>query len=685
MLLRRLAASALGFALLYVLGGCGYFGGGTPPSLPTAPANGHDQPSPSVVPVGDPLYQGKLTNPAANPIGRKASVLEDPLVIPDCRLTVIHKQEVPSERDGVLLFIGTEIQPGEETPPDRLITVNLGGEEKQFRLLREGDTVAANQLLGQLDDRLSRDDYAIKLGKVKQAEADLVASEKTREEAKARYDTATKLESTASKAISKEDVRAARLAWDKYYYEAKSKVEAVHLANLEANQALTILKKHEIRAAIPGVIKKIYKKPGEAVKSAPSYEPLFQIINPTRLQVEGSVEVQELYRLRRGDKLVVETLLPQAPDQTLIGHLQEVTGVAVGKDAERPVIVSSSLDATVRVWDLAKRKERRVLDHPASVRAVACTPPGAARNLCLSGTADGVGRLWNLDDDSTQPLLELKGKHRGAILCCAFSPDGSVCATGGDDRDIHLWNVATGALMYKLAGHSGAVTSLAFTPSAQLVSAGRDNKLRLWTLGTQAGRLERTILGRSGDVTRLGVSPDGKYVLFDPWQSKDLRILSLPDGLTEGVLKQPSGASHFTTFALFSPCGRVLLTAGASEGKMQLWRVPSPSVRGAAISLLATVDRAPPTCAAFSPDGSFLVSGTRDRQVLVWDVLPCLHEMQQPPLTATIVNLEKTLDPSSNQVRVFAELDDNPGGKLLPGLTVTLVRYPSRAEANQRP
>src|SRR5207244_3212143 len=85
----------------------------------------------------------------------------------------------------------------------------------------------------------------------------------------------------------------------------------------------------------------------------------------------------------------------------------------------------------------------------------------------------------------------------------------------------------------------------------------------LWNLS--AGPPAKTFPKRSGDVSVLGVSPDGKRVLYDPSQSKALRVLSLPDGLHEGIIRNPSGTGGFKALALFSPDGRFVLAGKGSR------------------------------------------------------------------------------------------------------------------------
>src|SRR5208337_3208365 len=102
------------------------------------------------------------------------------------------------------------------------------------------------------------------------------AAIKTSEEKKSRYDTQLHLSREGRGITAEEDVRAAKLAWDQAAYDVVSKREAVALAERELSQSETLLRMHQVRAATPGVIKTIYRNPGEAVKM---YEPVLQVHN----------------------------------------------------------------------------------------------------------------------------------------------------------------------------------------------------------------------------------------------------------------------------------------------------------------------------------------------------------------------------------------------------------------------
>jgi hypothetical protein len=678
-----------------------------PGSSPGLDPDEHSEPGPDQV-----VATGSLSTAHLTPTLRPAA--PEPIVIPDCHLVPASTQDVPARHDGQLLFIGRELEPGEPPPPEaKCITakigflgVELGPDEKapegqvvtvtvdrkarryrpakeedelepgrlwvgtvtrSFRRLRENDRVKKGQLLGLLDPALAVEDLAIKSARLVAAQADWESARAARQEAEKKLRSMQPLVSQA--AVSQEDYRTTVLAVTRGQCEEASKRQAIDLARSELNQARTLLRMHEIRCNVDGAIRSILKRPGEAVKNL---ETVVQVHGLGRLRVEGLMDVQHLVGLQamkdRGRTLVLEPTRLVPPRMELSGHLLEVTGVAVGQGTNQPV-VSSSEDGTVRVWDLSTRRERWIFPHPAPVRAVACTLPGACANLCLSGAADGIGRLWDLD--SGQPGCPLAGRHTGPINCVAFGPDGASCITGGEDGALCLWETATGRLRARFpAVHRGRITSLQFTRDGRLLSAGGDNTLILWTVaGDRAEPGALRFDRRGGDVAVLGIDPNGSRLLFD--RGRVLRVLATDSGQTEGVLRNRSGTGNFTTFALFAPDGKTILTASAAEPSLQLWSAPGQGPRPHEVRQLVGGSAA--TCAAFAPDGSFVATGMKDRLVLVWPVPAAAEITEQLPAEITLV--EPCQTPKSRQVRVWAEID-NPGGFFLAGSTAALVAYP---------
>lgn len=209
--------------------------------------------------------------------------------------------KIPAPRDGILLLKDAQhVSPGDEKKGEQASSLT--------RAVRTGEFVAEGQLLAKLDDRLSRDEVTICKAVIRETQAALLAAEKTRDELHTRWQTAIKLRGAGQGAISNEDLRGAKLAYDRCLAETLQKEERVKLAMAELTRAEALVRLHEIRSPAAGIIRAIERQHGEAVRQ---FETVFLLehLTPEAAKAHGakSRPWTELAAQREGTLIAIGT------------------------------------------------------------------------------------------------------------------------------------------------------------------------------------------------------------------------------------------------------------------------------------------------------------------------------------------------------------------------------------------
>jgi WD40 repeat protein len=179
----------------------------------------------------------------------------------------------------------------------------------------------------------------------------------------------------------------------------------------------------------------------------------------------------------------------------LEGHTEWVCSLAFAPDGKK--LASSSLDGTVRIWDVAKREAIRVIIYPA--HKIAFSPDG--KKLAIACKNDTRIRLLN--PASGEVLLEIQDVQY-PYRSLSFSRDGKTLAVAGGASAIRLWDTETGKTALPADGHDDAVVNVVFSPDGRTIaSRGGDKTVRLWNLETHK---QKSIL-RFGSDAFLGRDP----------------------------------------------------------------------------------------------------------------------------------------------------------------------------------
>jgi WD40 repeat protein len=650
------AFAAVSFAALASIG-CG---GSAPSNVGVEPGASNTGEDPKVD-VGTSLYTAKP------PAKTTAAVLgSEPLVIGSCTVQFDQRQQVSAEVDGKIVLLAVRDDAIAETDPLCVYHPRDVNKQVKYRKLREGATVKSGEVIAQLDDQIVQT-------KKQSAERSRAAAEQVKIAAEQGLKfSKEKLELTmrAGGGTSQSELLQDRITVTRFEENHANALQSIAKADAEFREAEVLLTKHHVRVNVNGTVRNMAHFVGDFVKAG---EKILEVQSTDVVRLEGSLDVQYQHFVKAGMDAFVEPAIPSAPLKSHKFHQKEITGIAVSGNANRPLVVSTSVDGTARVWDATKESSAlHLLPHPVPVRSVACAPLGASP-LAVTGGDDGRVRLWDLanpDKLQSEPR-EASEKHSAAVGAVAFSPDGKYFATAAG-REVFIWS-ADGKKLYALpADHRDAVTSLSFTPQCTLITASKDRSLKVWKLGQEKAGLVRTIDHRSGVLETVGVTSDGGRVVFD--QDKDrLDLVSVTDRTTFGQVQNSSPTAAFATLALFNPTDNFLVTAGGDgelKGGLQIWNIPAAGGRGSEVARLFTPGRVPATAAAFSPDKNqpFLVVGTAAGGVHLWK-----PPAERKPYTGKVVFVESS---DANKVNVRVEMNNPKELNLLDRSTANVIINP---------
>ena len=261
---------------------------------------------------------------------------------------------------------------------------------------------------------------------------------------------------------------------------------------------------------------------------------------------------------------------------------------------------------------------------------------------------DGLGDP--LPDRALLRIGSTRLRHAGAVTALAFSPDGELLVSGGDDRRLRMWRMLDGKLVMEESGD--VVAAINFLPDGlTFASLSRMGNVGLWNvaagrqikeiagiggIGTQTQVLRCSMDGKSASLAddrgqvavrdlatgkktqefrlmldaffKVALSPDGKRIA---WAGRDHAVSISEVATGKQLLKLPGEKNRPIRAAAFSADGRYV-AAGGIFSQITVWELAS----GQALVTLPSRD----PMFAFSPDGRTLATCGQSAGVHLWDL-----------------------------------------------------------------
>ncbi|XP_005178449.1 periodic tryptophan protein 2 homolog [Musca domestica] len=259
------------------------------------------------------------------------------------------------------------------------------------------------------------------------------------------------------------------------------------------------------------------------------------------------------------------------------GHSSEMTCISYSPDGQ--YIATGGEDSKVKLWNTQSGFCFVTFSEHSS--GVTDLQFSRSKKFLVSSSLDGTVRAFDINRYRNFRTFTSPRVVQFSSVAVDYS-DELVAAGGQDVFEIYLWSIKMGTLLEVISGHEGPVCCIAFSPvptSSTLVSGSWDKTIKVWNC--LESKSEHETIDVLSDVTSVAFSPNGENVavatlngnicVFDVKTATQISTIEGINDLNSGRLetdvitaKQNKKGKYFSSIE-YSVDGECILAAGNSN------------------------------------------------------------------------------------------------------------------------
>lgn len=212
------------------------------------------------------------------------------------------------------------------------------------------------------------------------------------------------------------------------------------------------------------------------------------------------------------------------------GHFYDITTIAYSPDSSQ--IASGAMDGRIKVWNTSNASCIITFnEHKSKITEIKYAPNKPS--VLVSASLDGTVRAYDLIKYRNFRVMTTPKVTQ--FTCVGIDYCGEIVAAGSmDPYIVYVWNLRTGDLVDQVTGHTAPISCIAFSANKDMIATGSwDNTVKLWELYSKKGIAET--YEHNSKILAVSISPDDKEVAVSTLNG-ELYTWDVETGATKAII-----------------------------------------------------------------------------------------------------------------------------------------------------